>query len=146
MTITFTIDPSWLRHGDALARVLDHCRALSAPAPWAPPPPPRQPGDDGDDGLAQLLEGVDTPEPTPAPVKAPTPPAPAIPGLSTPSAPIVTGAGLYKWAASAKALPAVNKIGRRLGAPRLVTEWSPDQVAAAVRELTSTPIANGPTR
>jgi hypothetical protein len=142
--ITITIDPSWLRHGAALARVLDHIRALEAPAPYTPPAA-REPGDDDED-LGQLLDGMDAPEPAAAasPAAAPRPrPIPATQQLAEAPTAIATGSQLYKWAASAKALPAVNRIGKRLGAPRLVTEWSPDQVAAVVRELTSEPLANG---
>src|SRR5262245_1598856 len=110
MTFTIRLDPSWFAHPAALARILDQIQALEAPAPYAPPVV-RQPGDDGED-LRQLLDGIDTPEPAPA---APAPaPAPA----TTPAAREWdgvprTGKGLYKWATTRKALPAVNRIGRQ---------------------------------
>jgi hypothetical protein len=50
MILTIHVDPSWLVHAEPLGRILDHIRALEAPAPYAPRPA-REPGQDdpGDD-------------------------------------------------------------------------------------------------
>jgi hypothetical protein len=133
MTITLTIDPSWAAVPVALSRVLLALTALERP---------RQPGDDGDD-LTELLAGMDDPEPAPASSPAPTAPAPAAKewdGVPR------SGKGLYKWATTRKALPAVNRIGKQFNYPRLVSDWSDDQVAAAYRILTAEPAQNGKAR
>jgi hypothetical protein len=138
MTITIHIHDSWASVPVALSRVLLAAAALERP---------RQPGDDGDD-LAELLDGIDTPEPAPAaPAPVPSRPAPA-PSPATPPAREwdgvpKTGRGLYKWACDRKALPAVNRVGASFGYPRKVTDWEPSQVAAAYAVLTTEPAPNG---
>jgi hypothetical protein len=164
MELTIRIDPSWLAHAEPLGRLLDHIRALEGPAPWSPPPA-REPGCDdvivaGDD-LGELLDGIDAPEPAPPPaLKAMPDPTIAgrISGSQTPPAAPApkpaatwdgttprTGRELYKVACDRKALPAVNRIGKAHGWPRLVTDWTPEQAAAGYRELTegATVPANG---
>jgi hypothetical protein len=138
MTITIHIHDSWASIPVALSRVLLAVAALERP---------RQPGDDGED-LAELLDGIDTPEPSPAaPTPVPSRPAPA-PSPATPPAREwdgvpKTGRGLYKWACDRKALPDVNRVGKSFGYPKRVTDWSDDQVAAAYAVLTSEPTPNG---
>jgi hypothetical protein len=144
MTITLNIDPSWAAVPVALSRVLLALTALEQP---------RQPGDDGDD-LAELLDGIDTPEPAPA--ASPAPPAPApmprpspAPAAATPppgkdwDGTPRTGRSLYRWACDRKALPDVNRVGKAHGYPKRITDWEPGQVAAAYAILTSEPAANG---
>jgi hypothetical protein len=153
MILTIHVDPSWLVHAEALGRILDHVRALEAPAPYAPRPV-REPGqDDTGDDLAELLAGMDdasepSPAPSPAPpasAKAPRPsPAPA---AATPPArdwdgTPRTGRSLYRWACDRKALPDVNRVGKAHGYPKRITDWEPGQVAAAYAILTSEPVAN----
>jgi hypothetical protein len=130
MTITLHIDPSWAAVPVALSRVHLALTALEHP---------RQPGDDGDD-LAELLDVINDPEPSPAP---PTPKPPAARPAAKPfdGAP-TTGRGLYCWACDHKALPDVNRIGKSFGYPKQVSDWEPSQVAAAYRILTE-PAANG---
>jgi hypothetical protein len=138
--LTIHVDPSWLVHAEALGRILDHVRALEAPAPYVPRPV-REPGDDGDD-LAELLSGMDTPElpPVSAPARHPAAkPGPA-PSTSVEARP-ATGQALYRYAADRKILPRVNAIGKRNGYARLITGWTPEQVAVAYAELTREPAA-----
>jgi hypothetical protein len=181
LTLTITIDPTWLKLPAELGRLLDHLDALQHPAPWSPPPA-REPGCDDDsvagddlgDDLGALLEGLEGPEPAavtpPPPASKPMPGtgvAPQISGSTPPprastSAPAPTseprasaaawdgttprtGRELYKVACDRKALPIVNRIGKAHGWPRLVTDWTPEQAAAAYRELTEGPAvpANG---
>ena len=143
MTITIHIHDSWASVPHALSRLLVALAALEKP---------RQPGDDGDD-LTELLEGIDAPEPQPAaarPSPAPArPPAPATPPAAREWDGVPrTGKGLYMWATTRKALPAVNRIGRQFNYPKLVSDWSDDQVAAAYAILTTEPAAatNGKAR
>jgi hypothetical protein len=138
MNLSITIHPSWQGVPVALSRVLLALTALEQP---------RQPGDDGED-LAELLDGIDTPEPAPA-APAPAPARPAPPPVATSPAREwdgvpKTGRGLYRWACNRKALPAVNRVGASFGYPKRVTDWSDDQVAAAYAVLTTEPAANGP--
>jgi hypothetical protein len=144
VTITLNIHDSWAAVPVALSRLLVALKALERP---------RQPGDDGDD-LTMLLDGImdDTLEPAPAapaPAPAPTRPSPA-PQLSPATPPAVrsfdgiptTGRSLYRWATTHKTLPAVNRIGKQFGYPKLVSDWSNDQAVAVYRILTE-PAANG---
>jgi hypothetical protein len=147
MIITLNIHRSWLGH-----QVLTRIYALEEP---------RAAGDDGDD-LGELLEGIDDPEPAPPPALKPMPdptiagrisgsqappPAKPAPAAAAPPKPAPardgmtprTGRELYKVACDRKALPAVNRIGKAHGWPKLVTDWSPEQAAAAYRELTEGP-------
>jgi hypothetical protein len=128
MQLTITIHDSWATIPVALSRVLLALGALEKP---------RQPGDDGE-GLTELLAGLeDDPEPAPAASPAAsTPPAREWDGVPR------GGKCLYKLATTRKALPAVNRIGKQFNYPRLVSDWSDDQVAAAYRILTE-PAANG---
>jgi hypothetical protein len=144
MTITLNIDDSWAAHPGPLSRILAHVAALEGPAPWTPPAA-REPGQDDAEDLGQLLDGIDAPEPAPA----------AKPAVSKPSAPATppaakrldgiptTGKSLYRWACDRKSLPKVNAIGKGHSYPKLVSDWSDEQVATAYRELTSQPVANG---
>jgi hypothetical protein len=139
VTITIHIHDSWASIPVALARVLLAVAALERP---------RQPGDDGED-LAELLDGIDAPEPAPAaPAPAPAKPSPA-PSPATPPAPRrfdgepTTGRQLYRWAIDRKMLPKVNAAGKRYGYGRLVSDWSDDQAVGVYRELTAEPAANG---
>jgi hypothetical protein len=157
MTITLTIDPSWLAVPIAASRLFLALHALERP---------RQPGDDGDD-LAELLDGIDTPEPAATPARGAgitterlddhhtittftvrAPAATPSPAAATPRAAATfdgvptTGRQLYRWATTNKALPRVNAIGKGFGYPKLVSDWEPGQVAAAYRILTE-PAANG---
>jgi hypothetical protein len=128
-------------------------------------------GDDQGDDLGALLDGLEGPEPaavtTPPPALVSMPGtgvAPQISGSAPPprasasatppraSAPAWdgmtprTGRELYKVACDRKALPAVNRIGKAHGWPKLVTDWTPEQAAAAYRELTegpASPATNG---
>jgi hypothetical protein len=141
MTITIHIHDSWAAHPGPLSRLLAHLAALAAPARWTPPVT-REPGQDDADDLAELLAGLDAPEPSPAPLAAPA--APARPPTARPFDGVpTTGQGLYKWACNAQCLPRVNALGKARGWHKLVTHWDADQVAAAFRELTSEPAANG---
>jgi hypothetical protein len=145
MQLTITIHDSWAAIPVALSRLLIALRALERP---------RQPGDDGED-LAELLAGMDDPEPAPAaPFPAPTAngPAPARPApqpVATPPAPRrfdgppTTGQSLYKFACQAKVLPKVNAYGKARGWHKLVTHWDASQVAEAYRKLTAEPTPNG---
>jgi hypothetical protein len=142
MTLTLSVDPTWLSHPEALGRILGHIRALESPAPWSPPVG-RESGQDDD--LSELLAGIDTPEPAPAAPVPPRPPAPQ-PSPSMPrfSGEPATGQSLYKWACQSKVLPRVNAIGKARGWHKLVTHWDADQVREAYRELTTAePAANG---
>jgi hypothetical protein len=163
MEITIRIDPSWLLHAQPLGRILDHVRALEAPAPWSPPAA-REPGQDDDQGddLGVLLAGMNDPEPAaaPPPAAVATPPPalkampdptiaaqisgsqakPAKPAIIPPTpwcGPPRNGQALYKWACAGKCLPAVNAIGKAHGWHRLVTHWTAEEVAAAFAELTA---------
>jgi hypothetical protein len=144
MTITIHIHDSWASIPVALSRVLLAAAALERP---------RQPGDDGED-LAELLDGIDTPEPAPAAPAPARPPAPspatrpaAEPATRQDAKPFdgipTTGKSLYRWATTHKALPRVNAIGKSFNYPRLVSDWEPEQVAAAYAILTTEPAANG---
>jgi hypothetical protein len=141
MAITIEVDPTWLAHPEPLGRILSHIKAVEAPAPWSPPAT-REPGDDDND-LAELFDGIDdAPEPSPAPPAAPAvaarvPAARPFDGVPT------TGQGLYKWACNAQCLPRVNALGKARGWHKLVIHWDADQVAAAYREPTAEPAANG---
>jgi hypothetical protein len=139
VTLTITIDPTWLAHPEPLGRILDQIKALESAAPWTPPPT-RQPGDDEDEDLATFLDGLDAPElPPPQPARV-VPSRPASSADSTPS----TGKALYKWACNGKCLPELNALGKRHGFPRLVSDWSPSDVATVFDELTRPPAtANG---
>jgi hypothetical protein len=123
MQLTFAIDASWLQHPEPLGRILDHVRALEGPAPWTPRPE-RQPGDDGDD-LGTLLDGMD------APATAATPAEPPRASVKTPSTADVPtdGRSLYRWATTRKCLPDVHRIGKSLRLDKLVSNWTPQQVA-----------------
>jgi hypothetical protein len=147
MTITLTIHDSWGAHPGPLSRLLAHLAALEAPAPWTPPVA-REPGqDDEDNDLTELLAGMDAPEPSPAPAAAPTPkPANGRPSARPFDGVPTSGQSLYKWACNAKCLPRVNALGKARGWHKLVTHWDADQVAAAYRELTAEPVANGKVR
>jgi hypothetical protein len=128
MQFTLNIDPSWVAavpHG--LARVLAGLAALERP---------REPGDDGD-GLAELLDGINDPEPSPAAAPPPARVAREWDGVPR------TGRSLYRWACDHKALPDVNRVGKSFGYPKKVTDWEPGQVAAAYAVLTSEPAPNG---
>jgi hypothetical protein len=137
MTITIHIHDSLASIPVALSRILLAAAALEKP---------RQPGDDGED-LAELLDGIDAPEPAPA-APAPARPAPQ-PSPATPLAPRrfdgepVSGQSLYKWACQAKCLPRVNALGKARGWHKLVTHWDASQVAEAYATLTAEPAANG---
>jgi hypothetical protein len=91
--------------------------------------------------LAQLLDGIDGPEPAPAPAASPATPKPpaARPFDGVPQ----SGPAMYRWACGRKALPEVNRIGKSFGYPKRVTDWEPSQVAAAYAILTAEPVANG---
>jgi hypothetical protein len=150
LTLTITIDPTWLKLPAELGRLLSHLDALQHPAPWSPPPA-REPGCDDDsvagDDLGELLDGIDIDSPAPPPAPA-TPPKPA-PALW--NGPPTTGQQLYRLACNAKVLPRVNAIGKVRGWHRLVTHWDADQVAVAYRELTraeasAVPATNGKPR
>jgi hypothetical protein len=139
MTLTITIDPTWLAHPEPLGRILDQIRAVEHPAPWTPPAT-RAPGQDDDD-LAVFLDGIDEPAAAPAVASRPSerirPPAHA-------TAPPATGKALYRWACDRKALPEVNRIGKAHGFPRMVSDWTPSDVAVAYNELTKPkPAVNG---
>jgi hypothetical protein len=127
MIITLNIHPSWLGHS-----VLTRIHALEEP---------RDAGDDLDD-LGALLDGIDA-EPEPAALPTGTPPAapPRTPAATWDGMTPRTGRELYKVACDRKALPAINRIGKAHGWPKLVTDWSPEQAAAAYRELTDGPAA-----
>jgi hypothetical protein len=132
MRLEIAIHDSWASVPHALSRLLVALAALEKP---------RQPGDDGDD-LAELLDGIDDPEPAPAsaPVKPPNgrPLARPFDGVPT------TGQAMYRWACDRKVLPRVNSIGRRLGYHKLVTHWDASQVATVLAEMTTAePAANG---
>jgi hypothetical protein len=136
MTITIHIHDSWASEPVALARVLLAAAALEKP---------RQPGDDGED-LAELLDGIDTPEPqpgAPAPAKPSPAPSPTTPPAREWDGVPRSGKGLYRWATTHKALPAVNRIGKQFNYPKLVSDWEPEQVAAAYAILTTEPAQNG---
>jgi hypothetical protein len=138
MIVTITIDPSWLGHPEPLGRILAHIRAIEAPAPLTPLQA-RQPGDDAEDDLAELLAGMDAPEPA-------APPRPAPLAITAPPFdPPRTGGQLYKWACRADALKRCNAIGKAKGLPRMLTEWEPAQVEAVFRELTTSPAIAGTT-
>jgi hypothetical protein len=136
--ITIDLDPSWAAVPHAVPRLLAAAAALERP---------RAPGDDADD-LTTLLDGLlDTPEPQPAPQPAVPRPSPA-PSPATPPAREWdgvprTGKGLYKWACNAKCLPKVSAIGKSFNYPKLVSDWTDDQVAAAYAVLTTEPALNG---
>jgi hypothetical protein len=143
MDITIHIHDSWAAHPGPLSRILGHVAALEAPAPWTPPAT-REPGSDDDEDLSRLLDGIDTPEPAPAPAATPRPPAArpaprAFEGVPT------TGKSLYRWCCDRKLLPRANAIGKSFNYPKLVSDWEPGQVAAAYRILTaeSEPVADG---
>jgi hypothetical protein len=139
MTITITLDPSWLAHPRALRRMLDHCRSLETVAPWTPST--REPGDDDD--LATLLDGIDAAELVQAPpaVPAPAPPPKPRPATSATSTP-TNGKGLYRWACDRKCLPEVNRAGKARGFPKMVSDWTTSDVATVFEELTR-PATNG---
>jgi hypothetical protein len=141
MIITIHIDPSWAAHPGPLSRLLAHVAALEAPAPWTPPAT-REPGQDEDDGLAELLDGLDAPEPASAPTPKPQPPA-ARPAPQAFDGPPTTGRQLYRWATFTKALPAVNRLGKQYGHARLVSDWSDTEVSRVYQELTAEPAADG---
>jgi hypothetical protein len=144
MTLTITIDPSWLVHPELLGRLLEDCRALESPAPWMPPAT-RQPGDDGDeDDLSALLAGMDDPPPAAVATVPPRPPAPKAPAIPPPAAVPTTGSALYKWTLKADCLRKCNIIGKRKNWPSMITQWSVEQVAAAYRELIAPPAAPDP--
>jgi hypothetical protein len=44
---------------------------------------------------------------------------------------------LYKFACNGKCLPEINAVGKARGFPRLVSDWTEEQVAAALAELTT---------
>ena len=139
MTITLNIHDSWAAIPVALSRILAGLAALERP---------RQPGDDGDD-LAELLDGIDDPEPAPA-APAPARPSP-VPAAATPPAREWdgvprTGRGLYKWACDRKALPKINAIGKLHGYARRITDWADHEVAVAYAILTAEPAPNGAAR
>ena len=139
MTITVHIHDSWASIPVALSRLLVALAALERP---------RQPGDDGDD-LAELLDGIDAPEPAPgapAPARPAPQPSPAMPPAREWDGVPRTGKGLYRFACNAKCLPRVNAIGKSFNYPKLVSDWEPSQVAAAYAILTSEPAANGQAR
>jgi hypothetical protein len=138
MTITVNLHPSWHLPSvfAALARIEQQ----------------REPGEDLDD-LSELLAGMDEPEspapaapavarPSPAPQPSPAASPPAREWDGVPR----TGKGLYKWATTRKALPAVNRIGRQFNYPKLVSDWADHEVAAAYAILTAEPAANGAAR
>ena len=145
MNITIHIHDSWAAIPVALSRLLVALAALERP---------RQPGDDGDD-LAELLAGMDDPAPAPAARLAPAPAARLSPASAPAPAPATpsaaqewdgvprTGKGLYRFACNAKCLPRVNAIGKSFNYPKLVSDWEPEQVAAAYAILTTEPAANG---
>ena len=136
MTITLNIHDSWAAIPVALSRILAGLAALERP---------RQPGDDGDD-LAELLDGIDAPEPAPgapAPARPAPQPSPAMPPAREWDGVPRTGKGLYRFACNAKCLPRVNAIGKSFNYPKLVSDWEPEQVAAAYAVLTSEPTPNG---
>jgi hypothetical protein len=142
MTLTLTIDNSWLGRPDVLARILLHVRTLESVAPM---PAVRTPGDDDGDGdeLAALLAGMDEP-PAALPVRPSAPPA-VKPSAPAPTMTVpTTGQGLYKWLIANRALPRATALGKARGYPRMLTEYSPDQVAAAYAELTGPPAAAAP--
>src|SRR5262249_16278342 len=124
-------------HAEPLGRILAHIRALEQPAPYAPPAA-RQPGDDAD-GLAELIAGLDAVDPVAHPVAHPVPhPAPRpTPAFEPPR----TAQAWYNLACNGKFLPEVNRFGKARGWPRLVTQWSANQVSLAFRELIAA--ANG---
>jgi hypothetical protein len=135
MRITIDLHDSWTQSAAILAPILVALAALGKP---------RAAGDDGDD-LAELLDGIDDPEPAPSPAKAPpaAPAAPARPPAAKPFDGIpTTGKSLYRWATTNKSLPRVNAIGKSFGYPRMVSDWSNDQAVAVYRILTE-PSANG---
>jgi hypothetical protein len=146
MRLEIAIHDSWASVPVALSRLLIALKALEQP---------RQPGDDGED-LAELLDSIHTPEPAPAAELArspgPTPkPAPQPAASTPPAAPAFdgtprTGKGLYRFACNAKCLPRVNAIGKSFNYPRLVSDWTDDQVAAAYAILTTETAANGKAR
>jgi hypothetical protein len=148
VNITIHIHDSWAAIPVALSRLLVALAALERP---------RQPGDDGDD-LAELLAGMDDPEPAPAARLAPAPAARLSPASAPAPAPATpsaaqewdgvpkTGRGLYRWATTHKALPAVNRIGKQFNYPKLVSDWTDDQVTAAYAILTTEPAQNGKAR
>jgi hypothetical protein len=147
MRLEIAIHDSWASVPVALSRLLIALKALEQP---------RQPGDDGED-LAELLDGIDTPEPGAAPQPAASRithgvsnlPSPAPQPAATPpaqrrfSGEPTSGQSMYKWACQAKCLPRVNAIGKARGWYKLVTHWDASQVAEAYRELTAVPAANG---
>jgi hypothetical protein len=140
LTLTLTIDRSWTAH-PALGRLLSRLPVLETP---------RVAGDDLDDvdnDLSELLSGMDDAPEASAPAAAPAA-APSRPPATPPAAQEWdgvprTGKGLYKWATSRKALPAVNRIGREFNYPKMVSDWEPGQVAAAYAVLSAEPVTNG---
>jgi hypothetical protein len=139
MTITIHIHDSWAAHPGPLSRLLAQIAALEAPAPWTPPAT-REPGQDDAEDLGQLLDGMDSPEPVAAPAPKPQP-RPAAPVAKAFDGPPRTGRSLYRWATFTKSLPSVNRLGKQYGYPKLVSDWSDDQVATVYGELTSQPVA-----
>jgi hypothetical protein len=49
---------------------------------------------------------------------------------------------MYRWACHNKILPKVNAIGKSLNYPRMVSDWSPEEVATAFHLLME-PSTNG---
>jgi hypothetical protein len=130
MTITVNLHPSW-----HLPSVFAALAALESP---------RAPGDD----LSELLDGIDAPEPQPAPSPATRPaaqPAPRQTAQPFDGAP-VTGPQLYKWACNHKALPTVNRLAKTHGFGHRVVDLTPEEVAILYRDLTAEPAANGAAR
>jgi hypothetical protein len=87
---------------------------------------------------------MDEPEELPA---APSARAPivAIPPAASTVTP-TTGKALYCWACGRKAHPHVNRIGKARGFPRLMSDWTPSDVAVAWDELNGQPAAAGQRR
>ena len=136
MRITIDLHDSWTQSAAILAPILVALAALGKP---------RAAGDDGDD-LAELLDGIDAPEPAPgapAPARPAPQPSPAMPPAREWDGVPRTGKGLYRFACNAKCLPRVNAIGKSFNYPKLVSDWEPEQVAAAYAVLTSEPTPNG---
>jgi hypothetical protein len=139
--ITIDIDPSWASIPVALSRVLLAVAALERP---------RQPGDDGE-VLAELLDGIDIPEPAPAAASAAPKPLPSAAREAARSARSFdgisqTGSAMYRWAAGRKMLPDVSRVGAELHYPKRISEWEPGMVATVFALMTTEQPANGQAR
>jgi hypothetical protein len=107
MNVSIDIDPSWLRHPDALAEFLRRLRALEKPgptdepaAPQTPPAPSRPPADDYD---AYEAGGVQRDARPPAPNGNGN-------GHGTVPCPLKSAGQLWGWAKDHDLVKQLNKL------------------------------------